>query len=44
LTQLEAKGYALEVFIDIEGTFDSTSNKSIKKAMTRHEIPEAFMD
>jgi len=29
------------VFIDIKGAFDSTSNKSIKKAMIKHEIPEA---
>jgi len=43
-TQLEAKGYALGVFIDIEGAFDSTSNKSIKEAMTKHEVPEALVD
>jgi len=43
-TQLEAKGYALRVFIDIEGTFDSTSNKSIKEALAKHEIPEALVD
>jgi len=43
-TQLEAKGYALGVFIDIERAFDSTSNKSIKKAMVKHEIPKALVD
>jgi len=43
-TQLEAKGYALGVFIDIEGAFDSTSNKSIQESMTNHEIPEALVD
>jgi len=42
--QLEAKGYALGVFINIEGAFDSTSNKSIKDAMTKHEILEALVD
>jgi len=43
-TQLEAKGYGLEVFIDIEGAFDSTSNKSIQEAMIKHEIPEALVN
>jgi len=43
-TQLEAKGYALGVFIDIEGAFDSTSNKSIEESMTNHGIPEALVD
>jgi len=36
-TQLGAKGYALGVFNDIEGEFDSTSKKSIKEAMTKRE-------
>jgi len=31
--QLRAKGYALDVFVDIEEAFDSTLNKSIKEAM-----------
>jgi len=34
-TQLGTKGYTLDVFIDIEGVFDSISNKSIKEAMTK---------
>ena len=38
-TQLEAKGYALGVFLDIEGAFDSTTNKIICEAMERHQIP-----
>jgi len=37
-TQLEVKGYALGISIDIEGTFDSISNKSIKKATIKREI------
>jgi len=43
-TQLRAKNYALGIFIDIEGAFDSTLNKSIKKAMTKREIPETLVD
>jgi len=43
-TQLRAESYALGVFIDIKGTFDSTSNKSIKKAMTKCEVLEAIVD
>jgi len=41
---LGAKGYALGVFIDIEGVFDSTSNKSIKEAITKREVSEALVD
>jgi len=43
-TQLEASGYALGIFIDIEKVFDSTSNKSIKEAVTTRVVPEAFVD
>ncbi|XP_032690767.1 uncharacterized protein LOC116853705, partial [Odontomachus brunneus] len=43
-TQLEAKGYTLGVFLDIEGAFDSTSYKMIREAMTRHYIPTALVD
>ncbi|XP_020297796.1 uncharacterized protein LOC109862217 [Pseudomyrmex gracilis] len=42
--QLEAKGYALGVFLDIEGAFDSTSYDVIGEAMTRHDIPAALAD
>ncbi|XP_020296294.1 uncharacterized protein LOC109861173 [Pseudomyrmex gracilis] len=42
--QLEAKGYALGVFLDIEGAFDNTSYDVIGKAMTRHNIPAALAD
>ena len=43
-TQLEAKGYALGVFLDIEGAFDSTSNKIICETTERYQIPEAIRD
>lgn len=36
--QLTAKGYALDVFLDIEGVFDSTSNISIKETMDRRDL------
>ncbi|XP_020298014.1 uncharacterized protein LOC109862388 [Pseudomyrmex gracilis] len=42
--QLEAKGYALGVFLDIERAFDSTSYDVIKEAMTRYDIPAALAD
>lgn len=38
--QLTAKGYALDVFLDIEGAFDSTSNILIKKTMDRRRISD----
>jgi len=38
--QLEAKDYALGIFLDKEA-FDSTSNKS---KMTKYEIPEALVN
>jgi len=41
---LEAKGYALGVFLDIEGTFDNTSYTVIREAMIRHNIPTALVD
>jgi len=41
--RLGAKGYALSIFIDIEGAFNSTS-KSIKEVMTKCEIPETLVD
>ncbi|KMQ85779.1 nuclease harbi1 [Lasius niger] len=34
-TQLEAKGYAIGTFLEIEGAFDSNSNRAIKEATTR---------
>jgi len=40
-TQLGAKGYALDIFIDIEEAFNSTS-KSIKEVMIKRKIPEAL--
>jgi hypothetical protein len=43
-TQLEAKGYALGVFLDIEEAFDSTSYTVIRKAMISHNIPTALVD
>lgn len=43
-SQLTAKGYALGVFLDIEGAFDSTSYKVIKEALTRLGAPEALVD
>ncbi|KMQ83132.1 lian-aa1 retrotransposon protein [Lasius niger] len=43
-TQLEAKGYAIGTFLDIEGAFNSTSNKAIKEATTRHGVPEPLVD
>jgi len=43
-TQLEAKSYALEVFINIEKAFDSTLNKFIKETMIKREIPETLID
>ena len=43
-TQLEAKDYALRVFLDIEGAFDSTSNKIICETTERYQIPEAIRD
>lgn len=43
-TQLEAKGYALGVFLDIEGAFDSTSSKVICNAMDHHGVPDALVD
>jgi len=43
-TQLRAKGYALGVFLDIEGAFDSTSYPVIEKAMADHDIPVAIID
>jgi len=42
-TQLGAKD-ALSVFINIEEAFDSTSNKSIKEAMTKHKVPQALLN
>ncbi|XP_020298080.1 uncharacterized protein LOC109862437 [Pseudomyrmex gracilis] len=42
--QLEAKGYALGVFLDIEGAFDSTLYDFIREAMTGHHIPAALAD
>ncbi|XP_020298130.1 uncharacterized protein LOC109862474 [Pseudomyrmex gracilis] len=42
--QLEAKGYALGVFLDIEGAFDSTSYDVIREAMTGHHILAALAD
>ncbi|XP_020285272.1 uncharacterized protein LOC109855434 [Pseudomyrmex gracilis] len=42
--QLEAKEYALGVFLDIEGAFDSTSYDVIGDSMTRHDIPAALAD
>jgi len=43
-TQLGAKSYALSIFINIEGAFDSISSKSIKEAMTKREVPEAIVN
>lgn len=42
--QLEAKGYAPGYFLDIEGAFDSTSNRIIREVSIRHEIPEVLID
>jgi len=42
--QLGVKSYALGIFIDIEEAFDSTLNKSIKKAMTKREIAEVLVN
>ena len=42
--QPEAKGYATGAFLDIEGSFDSTSNITIKQAMIKYKIPEALVD
>lgn len=42
--QLEAKGYALSVFLDIERAFDSTLYDVVGEAMTRHDIPVALAD
>ncbi|XP_018406343.1 PREDICTED: uncharacterized protein LOC108782547 [Cyphomyrmex costatus] len=41
---MAAKGYAIGVFINIEGAFDSTSNTSTKDAMNRSNIPETLID
>jgi hypothetical protein len=42
--QLEAKGYAIGSFLDIEGAFDSTSMQAINQARIRHKDLEALMD
>ncbi|XP_020296446.1 uncharacterized protein LOC109861283 [Pseudomyrmex gracilis] len=42
--QLETKGYALSVFLDIKGAFDSTSYDVIREAITGHHIPSALAD
>ncbi|XP_020298660.1 uncharacterized protein LOC109862902 [Pseudomyrmex gracilis] len=42
--QLEAKGYALGIFLDIKGAFDSTSYDVIREAMTGYHIPAALAD
>jgi len=42
--QLEAKGSALGVFLDIKGIFDSTLYTVIREAMIRHNIPTALAD
>jgi hypothetical protein len=42
--QLEVKEYAIRAFLNIDGTFDSTSINTIKQATIRHQIPEAFVD
>lgn len=43
-TQMEAKGCALGVFLDIEGAFDSTTCKIICEAMERHQTPDEIRD
>jgi len=43
-TQLATGGYALGLFLDIEGTFDTTSYTAIKEAMHRHDIPEPLIN
>lgn len=40
--QLAATSYALDVFLDIENVFDNSLNISTKKAMNRHDNPEAI--
>lgn len=42
--QLETKRYVIGTFLDIEGAFDSTSNKAIKEALIKHEIAEPLVD
>jgi hypothetical protein len=42
--QLEMKEHATGAFLDIERVFDSTSIDTIKQAMNRHNVSEAFVD
>lgn len=41
---IEAKGYALGVFLDIKGAFDKTLNRVIHKALLSHQVSDALMD
>jgi len=43
-TQLATGGYALGLFLDVEGVFDTISYTAIKEAMHRHDIPETLID
>jgi len=43
-TQLAVGGYALGCFMDIEGAFDSISNKAISEAMNSHGVSAAIME
>lgn len=42
--QLEAKGYALGAFLDIEGAFYNTSYAVIWEALANRNAPEALVD
>ncbi|XP_029173685.1 uncharacterized protein LOC114942482 [Nylanderia fulva] len=43
-SQLEAKGYAIGIFLDIEGAFDSTSHEVVGEALIRHGVQEPLVD
>ncbi|XP_015123337.1 uncharacterized protein LOC107045548 [Diachasma alloeum] len=42
--EIEKKGYAMEIFLGIEGAFDRTRYDVIMKAMSKRGFPETVID
>ena len=43
-TQLEAKGFAIGTFMDIEGAFNHTSRGVIRAALVKYGVPRTLAD